>query len=229
MAFERYNGGSLVNQLGYFFGESAFATVAVSGHTPFDGTGVVASLAEFKRVHNLDVGAGAVGEGQNIDVLSVVQRTINGVEYKNDVEYVAGYAKQENLKRIVDTIQQSAVIAATSTAKPIVAATDVARFFNDQVPGTATGVSLPVGAYAISFLIERAAVFNKDATNLYGQPGSAVVGLVLMEALNGISLLSPTLVENKLVPGATTPDPKITSNYGVAIVGTGALPFDAIL
>lgn len=225
MAFERFNGGSLVNQLGYFFGDNAFVTIAVQGAEVFD-SGVIAPLAEFKRVYGLTT-------AQDISVLDDSKITFTNVQadgtegtaaaLTNDAAYTRAYAAQENLKRLVDTVQQRAVVIGTSDNS---AATIVTgdNFFNDT--GSVRTACAITGGVALTFLVERSAVFNKDGTDLYGQPtGTVQVGYSLMEALNGIALLDTSAADLALAPSATA----VSGSYGVKIIGQGGDSWGAIL
>ncbi|AUS03067.1 hypothetical protein NVP2275O_486 [Vibrio phage 2.275.O._10N.286.54.E11] len=222
MAFQRYHGGSKENRLGYFFGDNAFATIVVDNAgslATIFASNVVAPLAEFKRVHSLD-------ETQDISVLAADQRTFEGVtatgtkgvtaELANDAAYVSAHASQENFKRLVDTVQQRAVIAATSETDidiAVVVADDVFNPTTGNVAGAGTAIT---SGSAVTFLVERANVFNQDSTDVYGQPLNVIVeGKNLQDALAGINLLSTTGTDIPLEASATS----AAGNYGVKMVG----------
>lgn len=224
MAFARYNGGSLENQLGYFFGDNAFVSVAIDASgtiAPFFASGVIAPLAEFKRRHGL-------ASGDGIETLPAEKITFEGVAadgtkgttaaLTNDAAYVQAYASQENLKRIVDTVQQRAVVAATSAEEArTLETTDLFHNATSQDADPAVGVDFSTaGGNVISFLIERANVFNQDGIDVYGQPTGVILeGRNLQLALDGISLLSTTATEVALVAAAG----ESGTNFGVKMVG----------
>lgn len=239
MAFGRYNGHSYENRIGYFYGANAFATIAIDGTAGANGgiieffaSGVVPALAEFKRVHGLDAGNGNAGSGQDISVLAEEQRTFEGVKadgtkgttapLTNDLAYLKAYIAQENFKRLVDTVQQRAVIDATSEEVKIVDLTADLDFFNETANTAGAGAVL-ADAATITFLIERANVFNQDVTDVYGQPtGLVYEGKNLQEALNGISLLGVGTASGESKPVSIELAPSATAaegNYGVKMVG----------
>ena len=218
MAFERFHGAAEMNRLGYFFGDSAIATIAVettsSTIAPFFTSNVVAPLAEFKRVHGLAL-------SDDISLLDAEKRTFVGVAadgtrgvtaaLTNDAAYVRAYASQENLRRLVHTIQQRAVVAGVSDS--VVRSIVVGDNLFNPTTGNVDGAGVAIAnAQVISFLVERATVFNKDGISTYGQPtGTITEGLNLQEALEGVALLSVTATEVTL--------DSASAMFGVKMVG----------
>lgn len=111
----RFNGFSKLG-LESVQGVNGFLSMAVDQtEHAFGETGVVANLHDFKVL------AGMKDLTENISTLPAEQRTFEGVEIADDAAYTAAYAKQANVRRLIDWLQQRAVIMASSAAKAGVA------------------------------------------------------------------------------------------------------------
>lgn len=209
---ERINGHAHAGVLGYFMGKNAIVSIAVSDtdSVEFKDTGAVASLVELRRYLNSSKDEVAVAYLNERKVTRV-----DGSEFELAtfaVDYDAAYAAQTNIKRLVDIIQQRAVILSTSDVAGEVA---VKGFTNAQ-NGVSTEVELD-SACVISFLVERANVFDKDIKNFQGVPssvGEVDAGRNLIDDLSGVPLLSATGEEVRLTASAGTAD---KGNYGVKV------------
>lgn len=209
---ERINGHAHAGVLGYFMGKNAIVSVAVSetGNVVFKDTGAVASFAELRRYLNTKDDAEVVSY-LNTRKITKVDGT-EFVEATLEVDYTAAYAAQVNIKRVVDIIQQRAVILSTSD---VASEVEVKDFFNAQ-SGKIEKVSLD-SASVISFLVERANVFDKDIKNFQGVPsaeGKVEEGRSLIDDLAGVPLLTSTNEEVRLAGTAGTSD---KGNFGVKV------------
>lgn len=207
--FERINGFNKSAVLGYYMGENAAISIAVgsAGDVALKDTGAVASLAELQRFLNssddqvvLDYinAKGIVRVDGTAFVLASVQ-----------ADYIAAHAAQTNLKRIVDVVQQRVVIHVASD----IDSTDVADFRN--APAGVTGDVDVTAAQLISFVVERANVFDKDLLTFQGVPtGTIDQGRNLIDDLTGVPMLSATGTEIKLISSATA---GAQGNFGIKV------------
>lgn len=180
----RINGYSKSGVLGYFYGNNTLVSVAVAGVLVKD-TGAVASLVDVRRFLN-DADDATVVDYLNTKGIVRVDGTAFVVGTLA-ADYQASFSAQTNLKRIVDIVQQRAVILATSD---IATGVDVAGFSYIQA-GQVVNTAAVADANVITFLVERADVFNKDAKSLQGVPtGTVEVGRNLIDDLTGVSLLA---------------------------------------
>lgn len=180
----RINGYSKSGVLGYFYGNNTLVSVAVAGVLVKD-TGAVASLVDVRRFLN-DADDATVVDYLNTKGIVRVDGTAFVVGTLA-ADYQASFSAQTNLKRIVDIVQQRAVILATSDIATGVAVAGFSYIQAGQVVNTAAVAD----ANVITFLVERADVFNKDAKSLQGVPtGTVEVGRNLIDDLTGVSLLA---------------------------------------
>ena len=188
---ERINGFSEDSVLGYFQGKNALASIAIdtTGDIALVVTGAVCSfvgLQHFLNTQNNDeIVAFLNAKGVvRVDGSQFVEATVQA-------DYTEAYAAQTNLKRVVDVVQQRAVIIATSD---IAKAASVAGFKNvvNGVDAAATIASADV----ITFLVERADVFDRDATSFQGVPSTTIdAGRLLLDDLAGVPLMDKTGAE----------------------------------
>lgn len=188
---ERINGFSEDSVLGYFQGNNALASIAIdtTGDIALVVTGAVCSfvgLQHFLNTQNNDeIVAFLNAKGVvRVDGSQFVEATVQA-------DYTEAYAAQTNLKRVVDVVQQRAVIIATSD---IAKSAAVAGFKNvvDGVDAVATIASADV----ITFLVERADVFDRDVTNFQGVPSTTIDGgRLLLDDLAGVPLMDKTGAE----------------------------------
>src|SRR5574343_540153 len=118
--------------------------------------------------------------------------SINSGNASADAAYKKAHYARVNYKKIVDLIQQKAVILGASSATAIPATSPIATS-----AGWNVNIAAGAGVYVVTFLVERANVFDKAIANVYGQPTAPVVGQALVEDLQGLSLhtASGTLVQ----------------------------------
>lgn len=207
--FERINGYSKSSVLGYFYGKNAVVSVAIgsAGDVAIKDTGAVASLVELKRFLNSEEGQVLV---DFLNLKGIVR--VDGSAFilaTVEADYTASYAAQTNLKRVVDIIQQRAVVLSASD----IDSDDVVDFRN--APAGVTGDVDVTAAEIISFLVERANVFDKDIQSFQGVPVGAVdVGRNLIDDLTGVPMLSAAGVEVKLLSSATA---GAQGNFGIKV------------
>lgn len=197
---ERINGFSKTGVTGYFYGKNTLVSIAVAagtGAVAVKATGAVSSLAGVQRYldsTDADVVVNYLNEKGvvRVDGTAFVVGTLAA-------DYAASFAAQTNLKRIIDIVQQRAVILATSD---VATAVDVVGF--STVTADAVAAVDVDAASVITFLVERADVFNKDVKSLQGVPTGAVeISRNLIEDLSGVSLLDNTGTAVVLAPGAS--------------------------
>lgn len=209
----RVHGYNMTNRLGYLIGDNAFVSVAIGSATGAEvkATGVMTPLQQFKELYaydpTKDIG---VSVTKTVDVndfngtpvtvnepnVTADLRTINGVVYADDAAYNKAWAAQENVRRLVDTIQQRAVIMAISegaaenkaTVAPVTAGKPLFGEWSVAIAANAAN-------QFITFMVEKAAVFNRMRPNSYGQPeGTAVVvGKELVDDLATLPLMKADL------------------------------------
>lgn len=196
---ERINGFSESGVLGYFYGKNALVSIAIGGasNVVVKVTGAVASFAELQRFLNTE-DADAIVEFLNDK--GVVR--VDGTEFvvaSLEADYTAAYAAQTNVKRVIDIVQQRAVVLSTSLTAQGVA---VAGFKN--APAGVSAAASVASANVITFLVERANVFDKDLTTFQGVPaGSIDEGRLLIDDLTGVPMLTSTGTEVILASSAT--------------------------
>lgn len=186
--FERINGFSYESVLGYFCGKNALASIAVSklGDVNVLVTGAVASFAGLQRFLNSDIAEDIV---VYLNEKGIIR--IDGTPFEVatlEADYNASYAAQTNVKRIVDVVQQRAVIIATSQIGADLAVTD----FTNAADGVMNvgSVSIP-SASVVTFLVERANVFDKDIQSFQGVPSTDIEeGRLLIDDLTMVPLLA---------------------------------------
>lgn len=196
---ERINGFSESGVLGYFYGKNALVSLAVAnaGNVVIAVTGAPCSYAgvlHFLNTDDKDVITAFLNEKgiTRVDGTPFVEATV-------EVDYTAAFAAQTNMKRVVDVIQQRAVILSTSL---IAQAVDVAGWKN--APNGISGAAAVDGASALTFLIERADVFDRDATTFQGVPTISIdQGRLLIDDLTGVPFMTSTGGEVRLESSAT--------------------------
>lgn len=196
---ERINGFSEDSVLGYFQGKNALASIAIdtTGDIALVVTGAVCSfvgLQHFLNTQNNDEIVAFLNEKGvvRVDGSQFVEATVQA-------DYTEAFAAQTNLKRIVDVVQQRAVIIATSD---IAKEASVAGFKN-VVNGLDAAATI-ASADVITFLVERADVFDRDATSFQGVPSTTIdAGRLLLDDLAGVPLMDKTGAEVILLGSAT--------------------------
>lgn len=215
----RVHGFNHDGRLGYFMGDNALASIAVEG-AELGATGVIMTLADFKKMYAIDPSKGIAEEvdykwiddsntaqSKKLPNITVEARTILGTVYATDAAYVQAYAKQHNMLRLVDTVQQRSVILGISEggARAAIVSADV------TAGGAHSKWSLALAGspQSVTLMIERAAVYDRLRPNLYGQPEAAApkIGKELVDDLLGLKLLSTTATDVELT----------TTNYSVRI------------
>lgn len=216
----RFNGYNHDSRLGYFQGDNALVSVAVqqkdaAGAFEVKVTGVRAPLVEYKRMYSLlhtaDVAA-TIYKHKTTEVLTAVDKSADsdyedigintpelanmyGGGIANDAGYLEAFAAQENLRRLVDIIQQRAVIMGVSAAGATTTNTDALTTtagWTSAITSTATAL-----VHTVTFMVERATVFDKLRPNMYGQPEGTepVVGQELVLDLAGLPMLKKDATE----------------------------------
>jgi len=196
---ERINGFSEDSVLGYFQGKNALASIAIdtTGDIALVVTGAVCSfvgLQHFLNTQNNDeIVAFLNAKGVvRVDGSQFIEATVQA-------DYTEAYAAQTNLKRVVDVVQQRAVIIATSDIAKAAAVTG----FKNVVNGVDAAANI-ASADVITFLVERADVFDRDATNFQGVPSTTIdAGRLLLDDLAGVPLMDKTGAEVILNGSAT--------------------------
>lgn len=184
---ERINGYAHSGVLGYFYGKNALVSVAIGGasNVAVKDTGAVATLAEVKRFLGVQDDATAL---EFINDKGIVR--VDGTPFvlaSLTADYAAAYAAQTNLKRVIDIVQQRAVILSTSA---IAAGVTVANFTNAPA-GVTVNTAGVAAANVVTFLVERANVFDKDLTSFQGVPtGQIDGGRLLVDDLSGVPMLA---------------------------------------
>lgn len=203
----RVHGAVGADRLGYFMGENALVTIVVkSADVDFAETGVLAPLDQFKYLYAKDVTKDISamvdidGTGPKTDTvinIGVEQRTFKGVELTNDAAYKAAYAKQHNLRQLIDTVQQRAVILGVSPAGRIATGTvDIASGYDKPIV-------MGADTSAVSVFIERADVMDKYPINQYGQlSGSVVPGGELIDGISKLVFMKPDTTPATVLPAA---------------------------
>lgn len=185
---ERINGFSQDSVLGYFQGKNALATIAIdtTGDIALVVTGAVCSyvgLQHFLNTQNKDEIVEFLNDKGvvRVDGSEFIEATV-------EEDYTEAYAAQTNVKRIVDVVQQRAVIIATSDIAKGVAANGLKNVV-DGVDAAANIASADV----ITFLVERADVFDRDSISFQGVPSTAIdEGRLLLDDLAGVPLMDKT-------------------------------------
>ena len=202
------NGYNKTGRLGYFYGDNAFVSIAIASDNDIliNPTGVVDEIEDLKQVLSTE----------DADIISSFLNQkgctrVDGTEFVSaslEEDYLAAYASQMNLKRVIETVQNRAVVLGISE---VLEDTDVEAFLSAPT-GVTAEVSVP-GANLITILIERATVFDKDMVSFQGVPTADVdKGRLLIDDLNGLILLSPELEEVKLLASS--------GNYAIKIFKT---------
>lgn len=205
----RINGFPEAGVLGYFCGKNALVSLAVStiGDVRIQDTGAVCSYAELLRV---------LGTTDTAIVLDyIIKQGIVSVgsawsESTLEAQYTASYAAQVNLRRIIDILQQRAVVISSSD---VAHGVNVVGFKNIQSDAIAD-VTL-ASAEVITVLIERADVFDLDVKTFQGVPTAEIEeGRNLLNDLVGVPMLSEAGVEVKLTSAAVD----AAGNFGIKVM-----------
>lgn len=154
-----------------------------------DGTGVQSFdyiIPTSARTFNGVAADGSQGTTAVIGA-SAVPTSVNNGTASADVAYLKAHYARANYKRIVDTIQQRAVILGGSHASTIPATAPIST-----TAGWNVNITAGAGVYVVTFLVERGSVFDKSIANVYGQPTDPVKGQALVEDLLGLSLYTST-------------------------------------
>lgn len=207
---ERINGFSEDGVLGYFQGKNAFVSIAVgsASNVSVAVTGAVSSYVGLQHFLNTDDVDDIVDflNGRGVVRVDGTAFVANSVA----ADYTAAYAAQTNVRRIIDVVQQRAVIIATSDIADDVA---ISGFVN--APEGVSAAASVTAATAITFLVERADVFDKDITSFQGVPTVQVdVGRLLVDDLTGVPLLDNTGKDVKLLSSSKAGD---AGNFGIKI------------
>lgn len=191
-SFERINGYSFERILGYFCGTNALASIAISklGDVNVLVTGAVSSYAGLQRFLNTDVPE-VILDYLNDKGIKRVDGSAFVLDTLED-DYNASYAAQTNVKRIVDVVQQRAVVIATSNIAGSGAEAFPVAGFSNAPDGVMSAGSVSIDdASVITFLVERASVFNKDLKSPQGVPSTEYEeGRLLIDDLTGVPLLA---------------------------------------
>lgn len=196
---ERINGFSESGVLGYFYGKNALVSLAVAnaGNVIIAVTGAPCSyvgIQHFLNTQEKDIIVDFLNEKGivRVDGTQFVEATV-------EADYTAAFAAQTNMKRVIDIIQQRAVILSTSL---IAQAVDVTGWKN--APNGVSGAASVTGASALTFLIERADVFDRDATTFQGVPLTTIdEGRLLIDDLTGVPFMAADGSEVRLLSSAT--------------------------
>ncbi len=217
----RFNGFSTTGRLGYFQGDNALVSILIfatgtASEAPavppaIGATGVVAPLAEFKQMYAFDPAleiaanytqaaqAGTLGDNPAFSSpnTSAAQRTFaSGTALADDNAYTAAWAQQTNLRRLIDVIQQRGVVIGVSDVGELVTAKTQGAGDARWSAATATTIGTGTGENSrgqiITFMVERAAVYDRMRPDTYGQPeGTTVeIGRELRDDLNGLPLFA---------------------------------------
>lgn len=210
---ERINGFSESGVLGYFYGKNALVSIAIGGESNVvvKVTGAVCSFVELKRFLNTEDAQTIVDFLNDKNVIRV-----DGTEFvvaSLEADFTAAYAAQTNVKRVIDIVQQRAVILSTSTTASAVAVTG----FKNAPAGVSATASVSA-ANVITFLVERANVFDKDLTTFQGVPANSIdEGRLLIDDLTTVPMLSSTGTEVVLTSSATA---AAAGNFAIKIYKT---------
>lgn len=192
-SFERINGYSFDKILGYFCGTNALASIAVSklGDVNVRVTGAVGSFAGLQRFLNTDIPE-VITEYLNDKGIIRIDGTPFEVATV-EADYNASYAAQTNVKRLVDVVQQRAVVLSTSEIGGNDASAPLAvEGFTNAVDGVLSVGTVDIAsASVVTFLVERANVFDKDLVSFQGVPSTEIEeGRLLIDDLTGIPMLA---------------------------------------
>lgn len=196
---ERINGFSESGVLGYFYGKNALVSIAVAnaGNVVIAVTGAPCSYAGIQHFLNTS-DKDTITDFLNEKGITRVDGT-QFVEATVDTDYTAAFAAQTNMKRIIDIVQQRAVILSTSLI-----AQDVSVTGWKNAPNGVSGAAAVTDASALTFLIERADVFDRDATTFQGVPLPTIdEGRLLIDDLTGVPFMAADGTEVKLLSSAT--------------------------
>lgn len=208
---ERINGFSESGVLGYFYGKNALVSIAVgsTGDVVVAVTGAVCSYAGLQHFLNTDIKEEILAFLNEKKVVRV-----DGTAFELatlEADYTAAFAAQTNMKRIVDIVQQRAVVLSTSL---IANGVDVTGFSNAPA-----GVTVPAtidNASALTFLVERADVFDKDLMTFQGVPANEIdPGRLLIDDMTGVPFMAADGSEVRLKSSATALD---EGNFGIKIL-----------
>ena len=104
-----------------------------------------------------------------------------------DVAYNRAYFAQLNVQRVIDVIQQRAVILGTSPIAAIGVTTAL-----DTAAGWSSAIAAGAGVFVVSFLVEKIHAVDGTTVNMYGQPSTVTAGAGLLADLENLSLFDTT-------------------------------------
>lgn len=200
---ERINGYADTGRLGYFYGDNAIVSIAISGTDgiKLKSTGATCSFAELKRSLNTDDMEFILS---HVNTKGIIR--VDGTEFVLDTlaeDFDAAFAAQTNYKRIVDIVQQRAVVLGISDVESGVTAVKFSTH-----GGGVTAEDDVADAEVVSFLVERRNVFDKNLTTFQGVPdGKIEVGRNLIDDLIYVPMIT------KL----TDPEVKLLDNFGIKV------------
>ncbi|AFA44379.1 hypothetical protein [Klebsiella phage phiKp_21] len=189
--FERINGFSYDKVLGYFYGKNALASIAVSklGNVDFMVTGAISSFVGVQRFLNTELPEVIVAYLNEKGIIRVDGTPF--VVATLEADYNAAYAAQLNLQRIVDIVQQRAVILSTSEIAGNPTGVAIEDFTNAPNGVLSVGTASIAAATVVTFMIERADVFDKNIRSFQGVPSTEKeVGRLLIDDLTGVPMLA---------------------------------------
>jgi len=131
-----------------------------------------------------------------------------------DAAYVRAYYAQENIRKIIDTLQQRAVLLGVSQIGAIADTTalTVADGWSSEIADAATSL---VTTYLITFVIEKINSIDGTTADSYGKPLSVTTGAGLLADLANVSLYDST---GTLVPLTTANSSiKVGGLFGAAV------------
>ena len=207
---ERINGFSESGVLGYFMGKNSLVSIAIAGagDVLVKVTGAVCSFVELERFLNTTDKDPIVAFLNDKKVVRVDGSQFVAATLKED--YTAAFAAQTNVKRLIDVVQQRAVILSTSLTEQGVA---VSGF--KGAPAGVSGAVTVDDANVITFLIERANVFDLDVKTFQGVPTREVDGgRCLIDDLSGVPMVKKDGTEQKLLSSATASD---AGTFGIKV------------
>ncbi len=210
----RVHGATGGDRLGYFQGDNAILTFMFVGAANFgiEETGVVTTAADLLVLHH-DSGLEYTGASLTFTELPAASRTVNGVQYDTEAAWTAAFNRQQNLRRLIESIQQRSVIIASRAATGTVGdnADDIIGIDLASSKVTTTAVDNDPVALG-SFLIERAQVWDEYFPNTYGQ-------LAAKADQTHVGKIFSDLITQMVTDGVFVNDTGLVSTVGTA--GTG--------
>lgn len=198
---ERINGYADTGRLGYFYGDNALVSVAIAGGVKLKSTGATCSFTELKRSLNT---ADMDFILNFVNTKGIVR--VDGTAFEKatlEADYNAAFAAQTNFKRVVDIVQQRAVVLGISDVESGVTAVKFKTHGNGV-----TAEADVADAEVVTFLVERRNVFDKNITTFQGVPqGDIDVGRNLIDDLIYVPMLKADLSD----------EVKLLDNFGIQV------------